>query len=179
MDACGTNKLVHWPKRCSYCREDAIEANFGERRARVVGEEQASLTKKSPRPGADAVMSAGSHLDIALEQQRLASAYESWATMMYRFGFGTEQLVFGFRSSGHLSRTVHLVADESRASRSIALRTANRLEFSAKLSSTPPAYKTIHQQPLKATRTSEMSETLAALPDAPRIQLNRNDVGRS
>jgi hypothetical protein len=85
----------------------------------------------------------------------------------------------GFPSSSHPTRTVHIEAGESRASRSIALRTANRLEFSAKLSSTPPAYKTIHQQPLKATRTSEMSETLAALPDAPRIQFNRNDVGRS
>lgn len=45
----------------------------------------------------------------------------------------------GFRSSGHPSRTVHPVADESRASRSIHLRIANRLEPSANLSSTLPA----------------------------------------
>ena len=46
--------------------------------------------KKSPRPRVDAVMSAGSSLDIA-------PAYQSWATMIYRFGHGTERVVLGSR----------------------------------------------------------------------------------
>jgi hypothetical protein len=150
MDACGTNKLLHWPKRCSYCCEDGGKlwrASWKSGRQR----------EKSLRPRADAVMPAGSRLDIAATTRVRIRKLGNDDISLWVWHRATG---IGFPTSGHARRTVHLLADESRASRSIHLRIANRLESSANLSSAPPAdipFHNNHSKPQEPPKCQKLS----------------------